>query len=58
MFGVLADTKLFEVMVRKFLPRLAAHFDKIGLSLLLMTSQWFACLFIKTLPLESTFRVW
>ena len=57
MSGVVVDTSLFNVMLQRFLPKLAAHFERIRLSTLLLTSQWFTCLFLKSLPLESAARV-
>jgi hypothetical protein len=38
--------------------RLAAHLDKIEFDVSLVTTEWFLCLFAKSLPSETTMRVW
>lgn len=58
MIGLIADTELFELLVEQQLPKLWAHARKIGLSFLLITSQWFTCMFCKNFPLECCFRIW
>jgi hypothetical protein len=58
MIGLLADTQLMEMLIAEHLPKLWRHFQQIGLSVLLITSQWFTCLFCKNFPLETTFRIW
>jgi hypothetical protein len=58
MLGLRADTIVFSQLLHRHLPRLARHFESIGLSLLLITCQWFSTLFVKSLPLETAFRIW
>jgi len=58
MFGLLTDTAIFSELLARHLPELAAHFDAVGVSILLLTSQWFSCLYIKSLPPEAAFRCW
>jgi hypothetical protein len=58
MIGLLADTQLMEMLLAEYLPKLWQHFQQIGLSVLLVTSQWFTCMFCKNFPLETTFRIW
>jgi len=58
MSGLLVDTRLFEYLVGENLPNLATHFHKIHMSISLMVSSWFLCLFINYLPAETAFVVW
>ncbi|GAM18618.1 hypothetical protein SAMD00019534_017930 [Acytostelium subglobosum LB1] len=49
---------VFPDLMAKKLPRLNKHFTKNGLSLPLLMTQWFLCIFATTTPTETTFRIW
>ena len=57
--GSLVDQNVFKYLVIHRLPKLAAHLTEIkgddSLPILLST-EWFMCLFSRTLPSETTFR--
>jgi len=38
--------------------RIAAHLEAMGFDVSLVTTEWFLCLFSKSLPSETTLRVW
>ncbi len=47
--------------VKEKLPRLFAHFKSLecdGSAVKLMTTEWFLCIFCKSLPIETAFRIW
>ena len=56
--GVHIDQAVFADLLTEKLPRIAAHFDKLGLSIGIFTVNWFLCLFVNTLPLETALHVW
>ena len=58
MIGHKVDQQLVEQLVELELPAVAAHLRELSLSLSFVTSQWFLCLFLNSLPSEATFRVW
>ena len=58
MTGIRIEQTLFEDFFRATLPRLASHLDASGLPLSIVTTNWFMCLFVNTLPAETLLRVW
>ncbi len=50
MVGVLLDQKIFQYYIKKYLPSLFQHFQKIGMDPSLFSLQWFVCLFSYNLP--------
>ena len=58
MTGMHIDQRVFESLLAERLPRLDAHLKKYSVPLAPITYQWFLCLFVNTLPLECTLRVW
>ena len=56
--GVHIDQAVFADLLADKLPRISAHFDKLGLSIGPFTVNWFLCLFVNTLPLETALHVW
>ena len=56
--GVHVDQAVFASLLADKLPRIAAHFDKLELSIGPFTVNWFLCLFVNTLPLETALHVW
>lgn len=49
---------MFCHLVGAAFPRLAAHLEGLGAHVAGVSSQWFLCLFVNSLPLESALRVW
>jgi Ca2+-binding EF-hand superfamily protein len=58
MVGLQVDTALFEKLVKKYLPDLSKHLNKLGFSNIFCTVQWFLCMYLNNLPSEAAFRVW
>lgn len=40
------------------MPNLTTHFETLGLSLPLLTTRWFMCIFALVLPVETTLHIW
>ena len=53
-----ADSAVLGVLLETHLPHLAALLESGGFALSLVTSQWFLCLYINSLPLPYTLHVW
>ena len=58
MNSLLSELDLFDSLVRKKLPPLARHFDRLQVDVKAICSQWFLLVFVNVLPLESVLRVW
>lgn len=58
MTGMHVDQRVFESLVKQRLPRLHAHLESLEFPLEFVTYQWFLCLFVNSLPLETTLRIW
>ena len=58
MNGIRLEQRVFEDYFRATLPTLAAHLDRSGLPLSIVTTNWFMCLYVNTLPAETLLRVW
>lgn len=58
MTGIRVEQKLFEDVFRASLPKLASHLEACGLPLSIVTTNWFMCLYVNTLPAETLLRVW
>ena len=56
--GVHIDQAVFGDLLAERLPRISAHFDKLSLPIGPFTVNWFLCLFVNTLPLETSLHVW
>lgn len=52
------DQLVFNHLVCQHFPKLAALFQSQGLDVTSVSMQWFLCIFVNSLPLESTLRVW
>ena len=48
MTGVIIDQKIFEEMVKKFIPDLGKKFKQIELDISIFSVPWFVCLFTST----------
>ncbi|CAK9105154.1 Putative GTPase-activating protein AN11010, partial [Durusdinium trenchii] len=58
MTGMHVDQKVFESLVKHRLPKVFTHLDALNFPLEFVTYQWFLCLFVNSLPLETTLRIW
>jgi len=58
MIGMHIDQRVFESLVEQRLPKLYNHLQEHQLPLASVTYQWFLCLFVNALPLETTLHVW
>ncbi|KAF0710135.1 Aste57867_5586 [Aphanomyces stellatus] len=58
MVGSRVDQHVFAALVDQKLPHVARHLAALNVHLAPATFKWFLCLFVNTLPLETTLRVW
>ncbi|KAE8800517.1 growth hormone-regulated TBC protein 1 [Hordeum vulgare] len=56
--GCHVEQRVFKDLLAKKCPRIAAHLEAMGFDVSLVATKWFLCLFSKTLPSETTLRVW
>jgi hypothetical protein len=52
------DQLVFRHLVDVGFPRLSAHLESLGAHVAGVSTQWFLCLFVNSLPLETCLRVW
>jgi hypothetical protein len=52
------DQLVFRHLVEAGFPRLAGHLEALGAGVAGVSTQWFLCLFVNSLPLETCLRVW
>ncbi|CCI42301.1 unnamed protein product [Albugo candida] len=58
MLGSRTDQLVFQKLIQKRYPDIAAHFKANGIQIHLITLHWFLCGFLRTLPTETALRVW
>ncbi|KAH9544382.1 hypothetical protein CY35_13G116300 [Sphagnum magellanicum] len=58
LYGCHVEQRVYKDMFKKKFPRLATHLENIEFDVSLVTTEWFLCLFAKSLPSETTMRVW
>jgi len=58
MMGLQVETRILEELIKENLPQLGKHLQKIGFNPILLTTQWYLCLFLNNLPSEAAFRIW
>ncbi|MQM23729.1 hypothetical protein Taro_056796 [Colocasia esculenta] len=56
--GCHVEQRVFKDLLAKKCPRIAVHLDSMDFDVSLVTTEWFLCLFSKSLPSETTMRVW
>jgi Ca2+-binding EF-hand superfamily protein len=56
--GPQIDAEVLTELMGEQLPELRDHFECKGVNTVLVSTQWFMCLFIRTLPFECAFRIW
>lgn len=56
--GCHVEQRVFKDLLVKKCPRIAAHLEAMEFDVSLVATEWFLCLFSKSLPSETTMRVW
>ncbi|KAK4787224.1 hypothetical protein SAY86_011057 [Trapa natans] len=56
--GCHVEQRVFQDLLTKKCPRLSAHLEALEFDVTLVATEWFLCLFSKSLPSETTLRVW
>ncbi|KAI3424617.1 Rab-GAP TBC domain-containing protein [Psidium guajava] len=56
--GCHVEQRVFKDLLTKNCPRIAAHLEALEFDVSLVATEWFLCLFSKSLPSETTLRVW
>ncbi|KAG6468233.1 hypothetical protein ZIOFF_072806 [Zingiber officinale] len=56
--GCHVEQRVFKDLLAKKCPRIAAHLEAMKFDVSLVATEWFLCLFAKSLPSETTLRVW
>lgn len=56
--GCHVEQRVFKDLLNTKCARLAAHLEMIGFDVSLVITEWFLCLFSKSLPSETTMRIW
>ncbi|GAU36266.1 hypothetical protein TSUD_255200 [Trifolium subterraneum] len=56
--GCHVEQRVFKDLLAKKCPRIATHLEALEFDVSLVTTEWFLCLFSKSLPSETTLRVW
>ncbi|XP_057859886.1 uncharacterized protein LOC131068664 isoform X2 [Cryptomeria japonica] len=58
LYGCHVEQMVFKDLLAKMFPRLARHFEDLDFDVSLVATEWFLCLFAKSLPSETTMRIW
>ncbi|KAL1818043.1 hypothetical protein DCAR_0522558 [Daucus carota subsp. sativus] len=56
--GCHVEQRVFKDILVKKCPRIAAHLEALEFDVSLVATEWFLCVFSKSLPSETTLRVW
>ncbi|KAI4331026.1 hypothetical protein MLD38_029255 [Melastoma candidum] len=56
--GCHVEQRVFKDLLVKKCPRIATHLEAMDFDVSLVSTEWFLCLFSKSLPSETTLRVW
>ncbi|CAK9133398.1 unnamed protein product [Ilex paraguariensis] len=56
--GCHVEQRVFKDLLTKKCPRVNAHLEDLEFDVSLVCTEWFLCLFSKSLPSETTMRVW
>ena len=51
------DAEVFMARLRRLLPRVHKHLQKVGVGPRLYLPEWFLCLFARSLPFPTVLRV-
>uniref|UniRef100_A0A914UQ73 Growth hormone-regulated TBC protein 1 n=1 Tax=Plectus sambesii TaxID=2011161 RepID=A0A914UQ73_9BILA len=58
MRGVKIDALVLHHLIKQRSPELAEHFERLDVEMLLVTTKWFVCWYLETLPIETVMRIW
>ena len=58
MVGTIVDQEVFDDQLRQKFPHIMEHMERYELPLAVVTTKWFMCLFIGSLPTETVLRIW
>ena len=58
MLGVHTDTKVLKVLLAQHNPPVANHLNQLRVDVTICSLEWFLCLYVNTLPIETCLRVW
>eukprot|EP01132_Coremiostelium_polycephalum_P006139 gene6139-7648_t len=58
LLGSQVDMIVFDKLVQQHIPNVHQHLQNYCVSLPLLSTKWFMCLFIGVLPTEITLRIW
>ena len=56
--GCHVEQRVLKELIDRKLPRLGAHLDRVHCDMVMLTTEWFMCLFLHCLPIEVAARVW
>ena len=56
--GCHVEQRVFKDLLIKHCPKLCAHLERLEFDVSVVATEWFLCLFSKSLPSETTLRVW
>ncbi|KAL8131160.1 uncharacterized protein LOC141710488 [Apium graveolens] len=56
--GCHIEQRVFKDLLRKHCPKLCDHLEALDFDVSVVATEWFLCLFSKSLPSETTLRVW
>jgi hypothetical protein len=56
--GCHVEQRVFKDLLAQKCSRIATHLEDMGFDVSLVATEWFLCLFSKSLPSETTLRVW
>ncbi|XP_073313028.1 uncharacterized protein [Primulina huaijiensis] len=56
--GCHVEQRVFKDMLTKKCPRISTHLEALEFDVSLVCTEWFLCLYSKSLPSETTLRVW
>lgn len=52
------DQHVFQELIARRMPSISAHLTALGVSVEVLTTQWFLCIFLNSLSMTSALRVW
>lgn len=58
MTGLSVDQRVLEALVARKMPRVAQRLQELHVPLSVVATRWHMCIFINSLPTETTMRVW
>lgn len=58
MFAMTVDQQVIDRLVQQKMPALHRHLEDNGVSIALISTKWFICLFADVLPTETVLRIW